>query len=202
MIVGSRLQQSDTNAVDVGDRFVIADDIIKRPCHTLIGIIDNLVATCAVNTLSGIGCTKTEVLEFRSELDTIVQALQRRPDLSEVNLCIGTTVDTEVLSLVLGIVQLVNGVLDIHITCRILDEIAIRIVRHRPRQHTTQGVVVVTCTSGRLREAITILLRTIRSIHRHTHGEVRQDLSLERGVECEALVALTRCYTLLVQITK
>ena len=165
--------------MDISNNLIIINNVIQCIGYALVGIVDHLVAACTVDTLSGVGCTGTVILKLRTELDAIGQTVEGLPDLAEVQLSVGTTVDTEVLTLVLSILELVDRVLDVYITSRILDIGTILIVRNRPGQHTTQSVVVVTSTCGRLREAVAILLSTIRSVHRHTHGEVRQHLTLE-----------------------
>ena len=202
MEVRSRLQQGNTDGVDVCNCLIIINDVIQRPSYALIGVISHLVTTCAIDTISSISRAETEVLKLRTELDTIAQALEWLPDLTKVKLTIGTTVNTEVLTLVLCVLELVDGVLDVYITSRILDIVTLCIIRNRPGNHTAQSIVVVTSTSRTLSKAIAILLSAVSSVHGHTHCEVRQNLTLKRGIECKALIVLTRHNTLFIQITE
>ena len=136
MILGSTLQEGYTDTMVLGNGLVVVNQVIECPSHLIRWVVLSHVVAVAVDTVSRIGDAQAIVLEFRTKLDAVLQALQWLPHLTEIYLSVCAAVDTEVGTLVGIILQLINRVDDVNVVSPwITDIIAIRIVRHGPWNH-------------------------------------------------------------------
>ena len=162
VILGSTLQEGQADAMVLGNRLVVVNQVIERPSHLVGWVVLSHVVAVTVDTVSSIGDAQTIVLQFRTELDTVLQALQWLPHLTEIKLSICAAVDTEVGTLIGIILQLIDWVDDVHVVSPwVADIVALRIVRHGPWNHGFQGIVVIARTSYRLTVVVTVVLGSV-----------------------------------------
>lgn len=162
VILGSTLQEGYTDTMVLGNGLVVVNQVIECPGYLVGWVVLSHVVAVAVDTVSSIGDAQTIVLQFRTKLDAVLQALQWLPYLTEIYLSVGAAVDAEVGTLVGIVFQLIDWVDDVHVVSPwVADIIALRIVRHGPWNHGIQGIVVIARTGYRLAVVVTVVLGSV-----------------------------------------
>ena len=99
----------------LGNRLVVVNQVIECPSHLIRRVVLSHVVAVAIDTISRIGDAQAIVLQFRTKLDAVLQALQWLPHLTEIKLSVCAAVDTEVGTLIGIILQLIDWVDDINV---------------------------------------------------------------------------------------